>query len=91
MTYDNSTMTASITASNWTWEEALPEWRLRIKSEGIMANTSSDSGTIEKRVDQKASIPLTQTFNANIANLTAGDVTASLDCMDCGTMVSVIG
>jgi len=86
VTYDNATMTASITASNWTWEEALPEWRLRIKSEGIMANTSSDSGTLGKRVDQMASIPITQTFNANIANLTAGDVTASLDCIDCGTM-----
>ncbi|KAK3675866.1 hypothetical protein LTR78_004058 [Recurvomyces mirabilis] len=80
---------ASITASNWTWEEALPEWRLRIKSEGIMANTSSGADTLEKPVDQKASIPITQTFNAGFSLMSGLTGTASLTPSGVGAAVTL--
>ncbi|KAK5740087.1 hypothetical protein LTR17_004799 [Elasticomyces elasticus] len=87
--FDNQTQTASVTASNWTWEAALPKWHMRINTAGILNMTATaeaaDDSTLEKRIDQTASLDLTQTFNANFANVSAGDLTASVDCTDCST------
>ncbi|TKA71210.1 hypothetical protein B0A55_07654 [Friedmanniomyces simplex] len=85
VTFDNQTQTASVTASNWTWQEALPKWSMRINTAGLLNSTSSNDSSLEKRIDQKASLDLTQTFNANFANLTADGVTASIGCTDCST------
>ncbi|TKA73991.1 hypothetical protein B0A55_05586 [Friedmanniomyces simplex] len=85
VTFDNQTQTASVTASNWTWQEALPKWSMHINTAGLLNSTSPNDSSLEKRIDQKASLDLTQTFNANFANLTADGVTASISCTDCST------
>ncbi|KAK5746475.1 hypothetical protein LTR17_000855 [Elasticomyces elasticus] len=36
VTFDNQTLTASVTASNWTWKDALPDWHIHINTAGVI-------------------------------------------------------
>jgi hypothetical protein len=64
-----------------------------VTSQGILTtspnnstnSTNSTSPSLRKRFDKSVSVSVAETFNKNIFNKTIDGVTASLDCVNCGT------